>query len=94
MDPLEQSLRHALARKEPSPGFAARVAGAARQRPPAFRPPRWWMATAAMVVIAAGSGVAWRHRQGEIAKEQVMTAMRITAVKLNRVQAHVREVRQ
>ncbi len=87
---LEQELRGALARQAPPEGFAQRVAAraAGRSRAP------WWLAAAAMVVMMVGSGAAYRHRQGEIAKAQVMTAMKITAVKLHRIQAHVLEVRQ
>ena len=94
MDPLEEQLKSALARKEAPAGFAGRVAARARGRQ-AIRPsaPRW-LSAAAAVVIAVGSGVAYRQHQGEVAKEQVMTAMKITALKLHRIQAHVREARQ
>ena len=100
MDRLEESLKRALARKDPPPGFADRLRAAGNRAPvvafpaPGVRIIRRWTAAAAMVVIAAGSGVAYRQHQGEVAKEQVMTAMRITAAKLNRIQTHVREVRQ
>jgi hypothetical protein len=96
MDRLEEQLRGALARKEPSAGFADRVAtaAAADRRVVRMPMPRWAMAAAATIVLGVGSGLAYRQHQGEVAKEQVMTAMRITAVKLNRIQAHVREVRQ
>lgn len=94
MDRLEESLKLALSRKEPPPGFAGRVAaraaGGGRSR---SYTPRW-IAAAAVVVMAVGSGVAYRRHQGEMAKEQVMQAMKITAVKLHRIQAHVQEVRQ
>lgn len=94
MDRLEESLKSALARKEPPPGFAGRVAArAAATRAPRSFAPRW-VAAAAVVVMAVGSGVAYRRHQGEMAKEQVMQAMKITAVKLHRIQAHVQEVRQ
>jgi len=91
MDWLEEELHRALARKEPSPDFAARVSAAAR-RPRGFVLPRWVPAAAAIFVIAGGS-MAYRRHQGIVAKEQVMLAMRLTAGKLNRIQAHVREVR-
>jgi len=90
MDWLEQELQQALARKEPRPDFAERVRRAARRRAP--RASRW-MATAATLVIASGAGIAYREHQGRVAKEQVMTAMRITAVKLTEIQARVKEVR-
>ena len=95
MDRLEESLKSALARKEPPDGFAQRVAAkaAAPARAAAWTPPRW-IAAAAVAALAVGGGVAYRQRQGEMAKEQVMQAMKITAVKLHRIQAHVQEVRQ
>jgi hypothetical protein len=95
MDRLEEELKIALARRAPDPGFADRVArAAARRRVVAMPMPRWMVATAATVVLGVGGAMAYREHQGEVAKEQVMTAMRITAVKLNRIQAHVREARQ
>jgi hypothetical protein len=88
MDPLEQQLKQALARVDPPPGFAARVGAAAR--PPAWRGSAL---AAGLVLLTVGSGVAWRQHQGQVAREQVMTAMRITAGKLNRIQTHIREAR-
>jgi len=94
MDPLEEQLISALARKEAPAGFAGRVAARAREsRVIRSSAPRWLPAAAA-IVMAAGGGLAYRQHRGEIAKEQVMTAMKITAGKLHRIQAHVREVRQ
>jgi hypothetical protein len=90
MDWLEQELKQALARKEPRADFAERVNRAARRRP--SRMPRW-VATAAAVLIAAGLPFAYREHQGRVAREQVLTAMRITAVELNHIQARVKEVR-
>lgn len=94
MDRFEESLKSALARKDPPPGFAQKVAAraGAGQATRSYTPR--WVAAAAVVVMAVGSGVAYRRHQGEVAKEQVMTAMKITAVKLHRIQAHVQEVRQ
>ena len=56
MDWLEQELKQALARKEPSPDFAARVAMAA-ERPQKEPPKVWvmprWLAAAAIVGLPA-----------------------------------------
>jgi len=94
MDWLEEELRKALARREPSPDFAVRVRRAARPRP-VFAPRRWLGAAAALVVIAGGTGgMAWRRHQGMVAKRQVMLALQISASKLQRIQAHLREVNQ
>jgi hypothetical protein len=91
MDWLEQELRQALERKEPSPGFAARVAAASRPRRP-FLAARW-LGVAASVVVIFGGGLAYRHHEGVVAKERVMLAMRITAGKLNRIETRVKEMR-
>ena len=87
MDPLEQQLKQALARVDAPAGFQKRVAAAVRR--PAWIAPAL---AAGLVLVTVGGGVAWREHQGQIAKDQVMTAMRLTAGKLNRIQAHVREV--
>jgi hypothetical protein len=97
MDWLEQELKHALDRKDPSTDFAERVtAAAAGGAVPARRPVRVlprWLPIAAAVLLIAGSGAAYRHHQGTLAKDRVMLAMRITAGKLNHIQAHVREAK-
>lgn len=96
MDWLEQELKQALERKDPPPGFAARVAAAtaAQSKPRAV--PRWLPAAAAILLVAGGGagGAAYRHYQGVAAKEQVMEAMRITAEKLNHIQSRVKEVQR
>jgi hypothetical protein len=89
MDWLEEELKRALARQEPAPGFAARVAS---RRSAAVVPVPRWLAVAASVIVLAGGGVGYRWHQGIQAKEQVMTAVRIAGSKLNQVQSHVREV--
>jgi len=66
----------------------------AARRPRVFTVPRWLPVAAAVLVIAGGSGAAWRRHQGMVAKDQVMLAMRITAGKISHVQAHMREARQ
>ena len=91
MDWLEQELRQALERKEPSPEFAARVRAAARRRS-VLAMPRWLPAAAAIVVMVGG-GAVYREYQGRAAKQRVMEAMRITAGSLNRIQAQIKQVR-
>jgi uridylate kinase len=83
MDWLERELVDALARKEPAAGFDGRV------RARLYRGPRW-LAVAAAVLVVVGGGEAWRQYRGEMAKEQVMTAMRIAGSKLNRVQVQLK----
>jgi hypothetical protein len=109
MDWLEKELSQALERKDPSPDFAARLAArvAAQDGAPVATPvtidvrrprvvvvPRWLPVAAAVLIIAGGSGAAWRRHEGMVAKEKVMLAMRITSGKLNHIQSHMREARQ
>jgi len=93
MDWLEQELQQALGRKEPSPGFDARVAAAANRRRPVLTMPRWLAAAAAVLVITA-AGAGYRYHEGQEAKKQVMLAMRLTGTKLIRVQMQMKAVRQ
>jgi len=86
MDWLEDELKGAFARQEPPPDFAARTIARTRQK--RLAPPRWAVAAAATVVIAA-TGYGYRWRQGEAAKDQVLLAFRITAGKVNQIQAQV-----
>jgi len=92
MDWLEEELRNALARKEPSPDFAARVHDAVRRPRTVFNIRPWLAAAASLIVMGSAGGAAWRHHQGVQAKQRVMLAVRITAAKLNQIQNHVREV--
>jgi len=99
MDWLEDELKQALGRKQPSPDFEARLIAAAAAagrrsvlRFPVLAMPRW-LAAAAAVLVITGAGAGYRHHQGEAAKEQVMLAMRITGQKLNRIQVQMKGVR-
>ena len=87
MDWLEQELAKALARKEPAAGFDGRVRARMHRRPR-------WLAIAATILVMMGAGEAWRQHQGQLAKEQVMTAMRIAGSKLNRVQMQLKGTEQ
>jgi hypothetical protein len=87
MDWLEQELAKALARKEPAAGFDRRVRARMHRRPR-------WLAIAATILVMMGAGEAWRQHRGQLAKEQVMTAMRIAGSKLNRVQLHLKGTEQ
>jgi hypothetical protein len=94
MDWLEEELKSALNRKEPSPGFEARVAAAAARDRKVVAMPRRWMAAAAAVMVLAGAGEAYRWHRGQETKDQLMLAMRITGGKLTRVQMQVTGARQ
>lgn len=101
MDWLEDELKQALGRKPPSPDFEARVAAAAARRCALKRSGRsfsvrvipQWLAAAAAVLAIVGTSAGYRYHQGQVAKEQVMLAMRITGSKLNRIQAQMKGVR-
>jgi hypothetical protein len=83
MDWLEQELKQALERKEPDPGFETRV----RRRQVRVIPR--WAGIAATVVIGIAAAEGYRWHEGQVAKEQVMTAMRIAGDRLNRVQTQL-----
>ncbi len=87
MDDLEEQLRRAFAPEDPPAGFAGRVmerAGGIR-RPSTPR----WLAAAAAVLILAGGGYGYRLHRGEMAKREVLLALRIASVKVNQIQTQV-----
>ena len=94
MDWLEEELKSALSRKEPSEGFDDRVLRAAKKPKVVQMPKRRWLAAAAAIVVLAGAGEGYRWHRGQLAKEQVMLAMRITGGKLNRVQMQIAGAKQ
>lgn len=97
---LENELKDALRRKSPPPDFAARVlrrienSGANDARPVLQR----WQAIAAAVTMTALLGgwaareAAHRRMEGERAREEVLTALRITSEKLRTAQQHVKQI--
>ena len=97
---LEEELRSALRRKEPPAGFAARVAAQAVAQsddaPQSRRTP--WRAIAAALTMTAFLG-GWAAREaatqraaGERARDEVLTALRITSEKLRTAQEHVKHI--
>jgi len=96
MDWLEQELRKSLNRKEPSPDFEERVRWNLHvQEHKPTHGLQWWLASAAVVLMAAGAGgIGYRQHQGELARQEVMQAFRIAGGSLNHIQTHVREVRR
>jgi transposase len=92
---FEDQLRGALERKDPSPGFAARVVARATSRP---KPAGWahWRAwgaagiAASLFVGALSLDLDRRERQqGEAARAQLIQAMQITSSQLQRIQRRV-----
>jgi len=95
---FERRLRLAIRRHEAPLGLKSRVLAQARARRKARHGRAWiWQRLAASVVLAAlfGGAAVYREnqerRKGELAKEQVMTALRITHRTLDRVNEHLAE---
>ena len=95
---LEDELKAALRREDPSPGFAqravARALAQAQSSPsakapiPIFQPVRfprmmWAGAMAALLVVGFVGTSEYRERKAERAGSDAMLALRITAEKLN-----------
>ena len=91
---LEDELRSALRREEPSPDFTARVLARVSAAParPARRPWTPWLAALAASLLLSAGVLEYRQYQGERAKSQVMLAMRIAASKLNKAQKKVQMI--
>ncbi len=105
MSRLEDELRNALRPQQPPAGFADRVL--TRLYAEGSRPPHWWqpvfapfwrraLAGALACLILVGGFFLHheqqRRREGEIAKEQVTLALRITGTKIHRAQQMVRQI--
>ena len=91
IDEFERELKQAMGRRPAPPSLKRRI----MQRRSARRTERhrismmWWQRVAASLLVAAviAGGFGWRQieerRKGEEAKQQVMTALRITNQVLN-----------
>jgi cytoskeletal protein RodZ len=93
---LDEELRAALRREEPSPGFARRVTVQAQSSAKASRSfPRmmWAAAMAALLVIGFSAMYEYRQadqqRKAERAGHDAVLALRITAAKLNSARERV-----
>jgi hypothetical protein len=99
---FERKLRFALQHRAAPPGLKQRVLARARERRQAQHG-RWWMlqriaASAVLAAIFGGFAVyrqveerALERRKGEEARQQVLTALRITNRTLDRVSDRVNE---
>jgi len=97
---LDNDLRSALRRVPAPEGFADRVLSRVKsaERRPAAAP--WWRAVAATLLLAAILG-GWgahemverrREAAGQLARDQVLLALRITGEKLSQAQRGVRHI--
>jgi hypothetical protein len=106
MKDIDQELKQALRRCEPSEGFADRVLAQLEQERPRTRlrprvgllqwPVLRW-AVAAVLLISIGTGLAYRIHEQRVAdaiaaKQQVMLALRITSSKLRVAKQRVKAV--
>lgn len=92
MTQFEDELKRALARRQPSPDFTAKVMAQVSARKPSS--PRWAAIAAAATLLLAAGGAYQHHRQvqGEAAKQQLLVALRIAGSKLHMAQEHVQEI--
>ena len=83
---LDDELRAALRRENPSPGFAGRVVARAQSsaQPARIRPRMIWaVAMAAMLLIGFTSTYEYRQMKAEQASRDAVIALRIASEKLN-----------
>lgn len=97
MDDFEKQIKDALARKEPSPFFEARVLCAVKRRRIERRASsRMWWASAVAAALLVMTGSVWQHERalreeaaGKEAKARLELALKITSVKLQRISRKV-----
>jgi hypothetical protein len=97
MRAFETELQQAFLRRPAPPGLKRRIMDQRARRRTAQSHHRivLWQRLAACFVLAAalGGALTWRHveeqRKGEAARDQVLTALRITSRALNQVQAQL-----
>ena len=83
---LEDELRAALRREDPSPGFARRVAAQAKfsAKPKRSMPRMMWAAAiAAMLAVGFTATYEYRQMKAERAAREAVVALRIASEKLN-----------
>jgi hypothetical protein len=97
MHDFEKQIKDALARKDPSPFFEARVLGAVKRQAREHRASsRMWWASAIAAVLLVVTGSVWQHQRdmreevaGKEAKARLELALKITSVKLQRISRKV-----
>jgi len=96
---IEEQLRSALKREEPSIGFRERVVAAAHRGPRTEDRGRhrYWRAAAAALALTAMLGAWTAHtinerREGEKARDEVMLALHIAGAKVHYAQTQVHKI--
>ncbi|MCC6587446.1 MAG: hypothetical protein IT168_12190 [Bryobacterales bacterium] len=96
MNEFDGLLKSTFRRREPPPGFADRVLSRLPSPAPRRSAPQHWprllALAASLVVVTVGSVEAYRYRQGQRAKQQLMLALEITAEKLDVARNKVTEL--
>jgi hypothetical protein len=104
MTPFEEHLKEALLRKQPSQDFVKRVLEKAQEQHPRAPVWKWWSQRAwawqfapvmAALILVSGAVMYHEHQRtvrGEIAKEQLLIAVRIAGSKLHSAQEHVMHI--
>jgi hypothetical protein len=104
MDEFEHELRQAFERRPAPPELKSRIMARRTRQPQLVKPPRitpqphtfHWQRMAASIAVAAllAGGLLWREqeqrRQGEEARDQVLTALRITNHALNHMNSQLK----
>lgn len=94
MDDFERELREAMERQPAPPNLKRRVMEQRRWRRPQNHAFAWQKLAASVVIaVALGGALAWHRaeerRKGEAARQQVLTALRITNEALNEMNARL-----
>jgi hypothetical protein len=95
MEDFERELHQALERRPAPPSLKRKLMETRRSRRPHSHAVLWQrMAASLALAVALGGAVEWRHqqeerRQGEAARQQVLTALRITGHALNQMNAQL-----
>jgi hypothetical protein len=94
MDKFEEELRQALQRRPAPPSLKRRLMEQRRAQGPRLVSVIWQrLAASIMLAAAVAGGFAWRQqeeqRKEDAARQQVLTALRVTAHALNRMNAQL-----
>ena len=104
MTPFEEHLKEALLRKQPSQDFVKRVLEKTQDQHALAPLQKWWSQriwawqfapVMGALILVSGAAMYHEHQRavrGEIAKEQLLIAVRIAGSKLHEAQEHVMHI--